>query len=83
MRSYCSSLLAFRSRCLRSLFLGRRSDPGLNRGRRAYLGLLGELQPGHYEGYVRFMVYLFEEKCTSCLVVMLLICYAFGVGDGD
>jgi hypothetical protein len=66
MRSCCSSLSAFRSRCLRSLFLCRGSDPDLGRGRRAYLGLLGKLQPGHYERYVRFMVCLFEEKCVSC-----------------
>jgi hypothetical protein len=66
MRSCCESLLAFLLRCLRSLFLSRRSDPGLERGRRAYLGLLGKLQPGHYEGYVRFMLCLFEEKCVSC-----------------
>ena len=40
---------------------------------RAYLGLLGKLQPGHYERYVVFLFGLGEERCVMCRVVMLLL----------
>lgn len=53
------------------------SDGSLRRGvRRAYLGLLRELQcPGHYEVYVWFVLCWGEKRCVWCRVVMSLVRY--------
>ena len=49
--------------------------------RRAYLGLLGKLQPGHYDRYVVFVLGGVEERCELCWIVMLLPLVGY-VGDG-
>ena len=67
---------------MRFLVPGRGSDGWMRRGvRRAYLGLLGKLQPGHYVRFVVFVLGWIEERCVLCWIVMLLLLVGY-VGDG-